>query len=647
MSVRHWPIRTRAVLLATVPVIITVMILTGLHLNMRWADADARSLAIQNLVSESLAAAAEYPLMSGNYESLLPLLEAALHEEDIVRVRILDPSGRALVDRSDTQLSLMRLDDLEQRVSHLSREVIDYNDFAGDEGSVKTMPLGTVEVTTTTHWRHLRAVQMLWQALGYGLAAVILAGLTGRYIALMIVRPLERLTDFTTALADGAFWTRIQETDGAELGQLQRSGNRLAQSLDEAHARQQEFTQRLLEEQSRAASASEAKSRFLAMMSHELRTPLNGAAGLVELMSADMPEQVFLQHQAAVSESLHTLRQLLDDIMVIADSDSGGATSTPEQCVLGEYLMPLMQDVSRRAQRKGLSFISDLTPELRSAALLMQPAAVRQILTHLLDNALKFTDEGMVSMALSMTATCQDSHEHQGGRDGQEHRGQREQREHQQAALLIEVSDSGVGIPESAHRLVLEPFYQLQTEASREFDGAGLGLTIVHQLVRRLSGELQLQPRAGGGTCVRVTIPLPPEARLAVEPSEPDWQQRALTLLIVEDNEVNLKVAEKMLQRLLPQASLIVASRGEEAITRVQQQVFDLVLMDCQMPGMDGFEASQRLRQEANYEGVIVACTANTTDQIEERCLASGMNDYLAKPLSLERLNYVLSRWLA
>ena len=629
MSVRHWPIRTRAVLLATVPVIITVMILTGLHLNMRWADADARSLAIQNLVSESLAAAAEYPLMSGNYESLLPLLEAALQEEDIVRVRILDPSGRALVDRSDTQLSLMRLDDLEQRVSHLSREVIDYNDFAGDEGSVKTMPLGTVEVTTTTHWRHLRAVQMLWQALGYGLAAAILAGLTGRYIALMIVRPLERLTDFTTALADGAFWTRIQEADGAELGQLQRSGNRLAQSLDEAYARQQEFTQRLLEEQSRAASASEAKSRFLAMMSHELRTPLNGAAGLVELMSADMPEQAFLQHQAAVSESLHTLRQLLDDIMVIADSDSGGATSTPEQCVLGEYLMPLMQDVSRRAQRKGLSFISDLTPELRSAALLMQPAAVRQILTHLLDNALKFTDEGMVSMALSMTAASQYGHEHQ------------------QAALLIEVSDSGVGIPESAHRLVLEPFYQLQTEASREFDGAGLGLTIVHQLVRRLSGELQFQPRAGGGTCVRVTIPLPPEARLAAESPEPDWQQRALTLLIVEDNEVNLKVAEKMLQRLLPQASLIVASRGEEAITRIQQQAFDLVLMDCQMPGMDGFEASQRLRQEANYEGVIVACTANTTDQIEERCLASGMNDYLAKPLSLERLNYVLSRWLA
>jgi len=638
MSVRHWPIRTRAVLLATVPVIITVMILTGLHLNMRWADADARSLAIQNLVSESLAAAAEYPLMSGNYESLQPLLEAALHEEDIVRVRILDPSGRALLDRSDTQLSLMRLGDLEQRVSHLSREVIDYNDFAGDEGSVKTMPLGTVEVTTTTHWRHMRAVQMLWQALGYGLAAAILAGLTGRYIALMIVRPLERLTDFTTALADGAFWTRIQETDGAELGQLQRSGNRLAQSLDEAHARQQEFTQRLLEEQSRAASASEAKSRFLAMMSHELRTPLNGAAGLVELMSAHMPEQAFLQHQAAVSESLHTLRQLLDDIMVIADSDSGGATSTPEQCVLGEYLMPLMQDVSRRAQRKGLSFISDLTPELRSAALLMQPASVRQILTHLLDNALKFTDEGMVSMALSMTAAFQNGHEQQ------EHQ---RQREHQQAALLIEVCDSGIGIPESANRLVLEPFYQLQTDASREFDGAGLGLTIVHQLVRRLSGELQLQPRAGGGTCVRVTIPLPPEATLTAESSEPDWQQRALTLLIVEDNEVNLKVAEKMLQRLLPQASLIVASRGEEAITRVQQQAFDLVLMDCQMPGMDGFEASQRLRQEANYEGVIVACTANTTDQIEERCLASGMNDYLAKPLSLERLNYVLSRWLA
>lgn len=416
----------------------------------------------------------------------------------------------------------------------------------------------------------------------------------------------------------------------------------MAEALELAQSEQRVFTARLLEEQKKARSASESKSQFLAMMSHELRTPLNGALGMLELMNHKMEQGDFTVHKEQAEQSLVQLAQLLDDIMVVADTDQKSVAAAPEYCLLSDYFDSFFEVLRSRAMSQGLSFITDIQGELREQPILTYPGLLRQILRHLIDNALKFTLQGVVSVSIAP----------------------------QGAGIRITVSDTGIGIPASEYASILEPFTQLESDLNRQYEGAGLGLTITSHVVKALGGELTFSQHESGGCIVEVTLP---EVILApvnqVPGAIPDHSSGTLysggrrvfsgaegssedspsgnkgKLLIVEDNEVNLKVAEKMLARIHPDREVVAVMSGEAALVAVDEQNVDLVLMDCQMPGMDGFETSQKLR-EAGFSGAIIACTANTTDQVEERCLASGMNDYMAKPISLKGLILMTERWL-
>jgi CheY-like chemotaxis protein len=195
---------------------------------------------------------------------------------------------------------------------------------------------------------------------------------------------------------------------------------------------------------------------------------------------------------------------------------------------------------------------------------------------------------------------------------------------------------------------VLEAFSQVSSSFNRRYDGLGLGLTICHHISQILAGHITFEDNLGGGTCIAVTIPL-----LALQSHENSVTKAASTLairgnvLIVEDNEVNLKVIEKMLHKLAPNIQISSVGSGESAINLIQHQRrhFDLILLDCQMPGMDGFETSEQLRKHG-FSEAIIACTANTTDKIEQRCLDAGMDDYMAKPIRLDNIRDMLNRWL-
>ena len=217
----------------------------------------------------------------------------------------------------------------------LSRTVIDLDpvDMGGlleEESSERNMTFAVIEIAMTDHYLHAREMEILYQSVVAGVLVVLLAALTGRYIALMIVRPLERTAAFLSSLSGGDYWNRIEVSDGAELGRVQSSGNRLAEALERAQNEQRVFTSRLLEEQKKARSASESKSQFLAMMSHELRTPLNGALGMLELMNHEMAQCDFSLHKEQAEQSLVQLAQLLDDIMVVADTDQKSVAAAPE-----------------------------------------------------------------------------------------------------------------------------------------------------------------------------------------------------------------------------------------------------------------------------------------------------------------------------
>ncbi len=648
MRISHWSIRRRAIVLAAVPAFITVLLLTAMHMSQRWSDAGENSESIVRLMVESISASAEYPVISGNYEMLAPLMDAALGRPEIAAVRVLDPLGLPLIERTVEGYDELEFDDLRVFQKELNRTIIDLDpvDMGGlldEESSERSVTFAVIEIAMTDHYLHAREMEILYQSVVAGVLVVLLAALTGRYIALMIVRPLERTAAFLSSLAGGDYWNRIEESDGAELGRVQSSGNRLAEALERAQNEQRVFTARLLEEQKKARSASESKSQFLAMMSHELRTPLNGALGMLELMHHEMQENDFTLHREQAEQSLVQLGQLLDDIMVVADTDQKSVAAAPEYCLLSDYFDSFFEVLKSRAMSQGLSFISDIQRELREQPILTYPGLLRQILRHLIDNALKFTLQGVVSVSI----------------------------EPQGPGIRLTVSDTGIGIPASEYTSILQPFTQLESDLNRQYEGAGLGLTITSHVVKALGGELNFSEQEGGGCIVEVTLPeviLAPANKVSGEISDhcidtPCSEGRQVfsggkvssgdlspgpkgKLLIVEDNAVNLKVAEKMLARIHPDREVVAVMSGEAALVAVEEQCVDLVLMDCQMPGMDGFETSQKLR-EAGYAGAIIACTANTTDQVEERCLASGMNDYMAKPISLKGLTLMTERWLS
>jgi signal transduction histidine kinase/CheY-like chemotaxis protein len=634
MRISHWSIRRRAIVLAAVPAFLTVVLLTVMHMSQRWSDAGENSESIVRLMVESISASAEYPVISGNYELLAPLMDAALGRPEIAAVRVLDPLGLPLVERTVEGYSELDAGDLRVFQKELNRTFIDLDpvDMGGlldEETSERSVTFAVIEIAMTDHYLHAREMDILYQSLVAGVLVVLLASLTGRYIALMIVRPLERTAAFLSSLSSGDYWNRIEESDGAELGRVQSSSNRLAEALERAQSEQRVFTARLLEEQKKARSASESKSQFLAMMSHELRTPLNGALGMLELMNHKMEQGDFTVHKEQAEQSLVQLAQLLDDIMVVADTDQKSVAAAPEYCLLSDYFGSFFDVLRSRAMSQGLSFITDIQGELREKPILTYPGLLRQILRHLVDNAFKFTLQGVVSVSIAA----------------------------EKSGIRITVSDTGIGIPPSEYASILEPFTQLESDLNRQYEGAGLGLTITSHVVNALGGKLHFSESEGGGCTVLVTLPNvvlsgarernpsdgeQDSGRAEVATSRSEEKGK---LLIVEDNEVNLKVAEKMLARIHPDRDVIAVMSGEAALVAVEEQPVSLVLMDCQMPGMDGFETSQKLR-EAGFSGAIVACTANTTDQVEERCLASGMNDYMAKPVSLKGLTLITERWL-
>ena len=644
MRISHWSIRRRSIVLAAVPAFLTVVLLTVMHMSQRWSDAGENSESIVRLMVESISASAEYPVISGNYELLAPLMDAALGRPEIAAVRVLDPLGLPLIERTVEGYDELGSNDVRVFQKELSRTVIDLDpvDMGGlleEESSERNMTFAVIEIAMTDHYLHAREMEILYQSVVAGVLVVLLAALTGRYIALMIVRPLERTAAFLSSLSGGDYWNRIEVSDGAELGRVQSSGNRLAEALERAQKEQRVFTSRLLEEQKKARSASESKSQFLAMMSHELRTPLNGALGMLELMNHEMAECDFSLHKEQAEQSLVQLAQLLDDIMVVADTDQKSVAAAPEYCLLSEYFESFFEVLKSRAMSQGLSFITDIRGDLRERPILTYPGLLRQILRHLVDNALKFTVQGVVSVSM----------------------------EPEKSGVRIIVSDTGIGIPSSEYGSILEPFTQLESDLNRQYEGAGLGLTITSHVVNALGGELHFSEPEGGGCHVEVTLPEvvlvqtdPTDTTtiLSLNGDRTDDKQGASEsdavgffpegkgkLLIVEDNEVNLKVAEKMLARIHPDREVLAVMSGEAALIAVEEQRISLVLMDCQMPGMDGFETSHKLR-ERGFSGAIIACTANTTDQVEERCLASGMNDYMAKPISLKGLALITERWL-
>jgi len=645
-------IRSRVLLLALIPMLTLAGILGTYFTYSRLADNTDKLLERGHLITDLLASAAEFGVISGNRYQLRILSQKTLQTHPEVRdILFYDASFNLLHRTQDFPVTLSPFSPAHQATDDgwlffspitTSSLLIESN----PELSLGTQPSeqsGWVAMVLSADGHAGARRQMLLNSLLLiAIGLLVTAVVAGRF-GLRITRPIEALSQVVERLEAGQLDTRAATTQASgELGRLARGINRMASRIQASSREQAEQISRAtrqltttlhhLEQQNEALSlarrqadeANHAKDEFLARMSHELRTPLTSVLGFSKLMQKTPLTREQHEYCQIIDQTSTLLLTIIDDILDFSRLQSDAIkleqlAFNPRKCLLN-----LLEMQAPMAQHKGLTLIEELSPDLPEA-LRGDPTRLAQILTNLLSNAIKFTQDGEVR--LSARAIRAGRH----------------------CKLILSVSDTGIGISPEHQRHLFQAFSQADNTISRRYGGSGLGLVIAHRLTQIMGGTLTLESQEGIGTHIALTLTLPlAEAAVDENRDEPNREKAAdfnlscpLKVLLAEDNDFNRLLIYKVLTQA--GANVMTAVSGAQAVERFRQDPPDLVLMDVHMPQMDGIEATREIRR-LNQRIPIIALTANVMPHEHAALKEAGVDSVMLKPVKLPELFTHLER---
>ena len=478
-----------------------------------------------------------------------------------------------------------------------------------------------------------------WQAILGGILALLVAIFMGLLLRKKIAAPIARLTEATTRIMEGDFDTKAKIESGDEIGRLAATFNQMTYYLKQSRQELENYshvleerTVALADAKEAAVAANRAKSTFLASISHELRTPLNAILGFTQLMSQDSsttPQQK--ETLEIINRSGEHLLVLINDVLEVSKIEAGKTKLNLTNCDLYDLVNSLQEMLQLKAQCKNLELLWEISPSV-PRFVETDRAKLRQVLINLLGNAIKFTEQGYVRLRVFLLNTEQLS-----VTDEQFH-------------ICFEIEDTGIGITPDELDNLFQPFVQTKAGAQSQ-QGTGLGLAISRNFVQLMGGDISVVSQPDRGSTFRFDIQLKPvDDRHFVTPISqyviglaPD--QPCYRILIVEDIRENSLLLLSLLEPLGFEVQL--AENGQEGITLWQSWQPHLILMDIQMPVMDGLEATKYIRANSvEQETVIIALTASAFEQRRINCLAAGCDDFVSKPFQKDVLLEKIAQYL-
>ncbi|MFY0640948.1 MAG: response regulator [Bermanella sp.] len=630
MKGKGWSLYTRTLILGLGPALILSFVLSGYFINVRIQDVKHELDNKGQLIAVQLASTADYFVLTGNPSIISPLTRVLLEDKDVEFIEIEDIAGGLLFSQSDVKFNQSPDQGEKGLLRWYQADIIQYDVLADDDDwfakQKQEKILGQVRVGLSTSFVEHRQNEIILNAFLIATVAMGICGLVAWLSGARLATPISRLSVIVERMAQGDYSARTAETANGEVKQLQEGVNTLAKELQKSEEVQQHYVESLIKEREASEQANKAKSEFLAVMTHELRTPMNGVLGMLQLMqSTALSKEQDEYVEIALSSGDHLLG-LINDILDFSKIEQGSIELDQKFFDLHHSLRRIADSFKTIVTNKDLKFELDISA-VENLNVKADETRLHQILVNLLGNAVKFTKKGHVGLSIGSVERIND-----------------------QIKLSIVVSDSGKGISEDNIERIFDAFQQEDASISRQYGGTGLGLAISKQLVEKMNGNLIVQSAAEQGSrficqftwdVAKNRIDTP-----AVVPEELAAENFLSRVLLVEDNEVNQKVALKMLKDFGLYCDL--AEDGLQAVHLAKQNQYDLILMDLQMPNMDGYQATKALRQEEGLNKVtpIVALTANALYDVKNQCLQAGMNDFLAKPYKKALLQQLLTRWL-